>query len=88
MKKLLCAVLFLALVVPSMSFAADLASDANYKAKCGGCHGANGEGKAAMKTKPMKDYASKSEAELTKTIENGTTTSTTPLCLHVKMEIV
>ena len=75
MKKLLCAVLFLALVVPSISFAADLASDANYKAKCAGCHGANGEGKPAMKTKPMKDYASKSDAELTNAIENGTTTT-------------
>ncbi len=71
MKKLLLAVLFLALVVPSMSFAADLASDANYKAKCAGCHGANAEGKPALKTAPLKAAASKSDAELTETIEKG-----------------
>ncbi len=73
MKKLLLAVLFLALVVPSMSFAADLASDANFKAKCAGCHGPSGEGKIAKK--PLKDAASKSDADLTKTIEEGTTTT-------------
>jgi cytochrome c6 len=71
MKKLLFAVLLLALVVPSMSFAADLASDANYKAKCAGCHGPNGEGKPALKTAPMKDVASKSDAELTEAITKG-----------------
>ena len=75
MKKVLLAVLFLALVVPSMSFAADLTSDANYKAKCAVCHGANAEGKPAMKIAPLKEAAAKSEAELTKTIENGTTTT-------------
>lgn len=58
----------------AMSFGADLAKDPNYKAKCAGCHGANGEGKAAMKTKPLKESAAKSDAELTKAIENGTTT--------------
>lgn len=42
-----------------------------YKSKCAGCHGANGEGKAAMKTKPMKEYASQSEAQLTDVITNG-----------------
>jgi cytochrome c6 len=51
--------------------AADLSSNATYKAKCAMCHGANGEGKAAMKTKPLKEAASKSDADLTKTIENG-----------------
>jgi mono/diheme cytochrome c family protein len=71
MKKMLFVVLLLALVVPSMSFAADLASDANYKAKCAACHGANGEGKAAMKTAPLKDSASKSEADLTALIAKG-----------------
>jgi cytochrome c553 len=75
MKKLLLAVLFLALLVPSMSFAADLATDANFKAKCAACHGPNGEGKPAMKIAPLKDAASKSDDELTKAIENGTTTS-------------
>ena len=67
------AVLLLALVVPSVSFASDLASDANYKAKCAGCHGPNGEGKIAKK--PLKDAAAKGDAELTKVIEEGTTTT-------------
>lgn len=71
MKKLLFAVLLLSLVVPSLSFAADLASDANYKAKCAGCHGANGEGKPALKTAPIKEYAAKSDAELTESITKG-----------------
>ena len=71
MKKLLFAVLVLALVVPSLSFAADLASNADFKAKCAGCHGASGEGKPAMKTAPLKDSASKSEADLVKTITDG-----------------
>ena len=51
--------------------AADLASDANYKAKCAMCHGAAGEGKPAMKTDHLKDTASKSEADLTTLIANG-----------------
>lgn len=51
--------------------AADLSSDAVYKAKCAMCHGANGEGKAALRTKPLKESAAKSEADLTKVIENG-----------------
>ncbi len=51
--------------------AADLASDANYKAKCAMCHGAAGEGKAAMKTAPLKDAAKMSDAELTTVISKG-----------------
>jgi mono/diheme cytochrome c family protein len=53
------------------AFAADLASDANYKAKCAMCHGAAGEGKPAMKTAPLKDSAAKSEADLTTIISKG-----------------
>ena len=49
------------------------AAEATYKAKCAGCHGADGKGKSAMKTK---DFASDevqkmSDADLTKTIANG-----------------
>ncbi len=51
--------------------AADLASNDVYKTKCAMCHGANGEGKAAMKTKPLKEAASKSDADLVKTISDG-----------------
>lgn len=69
MKKLLFAVLVLAMAMPVM--AADLASNATYKAKCAGCHGASGEGKAAMKTAPMKEAAKLSEADLVKIITDG-----------------
>ena len=70
MKKVSCAVLLVALAVPS-AFAADLASDANYKAKCAMCHGTSGEGKAAMKTAPLKDSAGKSAADLEAIITKG-----------------
>ncbi len=70
MKKLWLAVLFVALVAPAM-YAADLAADANYKAKCAACHGANAEGKPALKTAPMKDFAGKADAELTDAITKG-----------------
>jgi cytochrome c6 len=56
--------------------AADLSSNATFKAKCAMCHGANGEGKAAMKTKPLKEAASKSDADLTAIIETGMTGTT------------
>ncbi len=69
MKKLL-AVLVVA-GVASVASAQSLSSNDVYKTKCAGCHGANGEGKAAMKTKPMKEYASLSEAQLTDAITNG-----------------
>src|SRR5690242_10888473 len=73
MKKLLVFALTIAvlgLMVPA-AFAADLTSDANFKAKCAACHGANAEGKPAMKTAPLKDSAAKSEDELTTAITNG-----------------
>ena len=75
MKKIVFAVLALALILPSLSFAATLATDPNYK-QCAMCHGANGEGKPAMKTQPMKTYGAKSEADLTKAISDGVSTST------------
>ena len=43
------------LTAPSASFAADGA--ALYKKKCAGCHGANGEGKSAMKAPALKGSA-------------------------------
>ncbi len=71
MKKMLFAVVALAMLAPATMMAADLSSNADYKAKCAACHGANGEGKPAMKTAPMKDVAAKSADELTATITNG-----------------
>jgi len=73
MKKLFKASLAVMVVagLTTIGSAADLSSNATYKAKCAMCHGPNGEGKAALKTKPLKEAASKSEADLMKTIENG-----------------
>jgi mono/diheme cytochrome c family protein len=49
------------------------AAEATYKAKCAGCHGADGKGKEALKTQ---DFASSavqnmSDAELTAVITDG-----------------
>ena len=60
----------LALIFSTYTFA-DAAGD--YKAKCAMCHGANGEGKAAMKTKDFgsADVQKMSDADLTEAIANG-----------------
>jgi mono/diheme cytochrome c family protein len=55
----------------SLAMAADLTSDPNFKAKCSICHGADAAGKPALKTPPLKDAASKSEADLTDAITKG-----------------
>ena len=70
MKKSLAVMAGLALA-SSLAMGADLSSNADYKAKCAVCHGANGEGKAALKTPPLKDAASKSEADITAVISKG-----------------
>lgn len=77
MNKLLLVALIAGL--SSIASAQSLSSNDVYKSKCAGCHGANGEGKAAMKTKPMKEYASLSEAQLTDAIENGKKDSKPPM---------
>jgi cytochrome c6 len=70
MKKLFSAVLILGLAVPVM--AADLSSNADFKTKCAGCHGPEGQKEnKAMGITPLKNAASKSDAELTKTITDG-----------------
>ncbi|MFY9676517.1 MAG: cytochrome c [Terriglobales bacterium] len=60
----------LALIFSTYSFAD---AGADYKAKCAMCHGANGEGKAAMKTVDFgsADVQKQSDAELTDTITKG-----------------
>jgi mono/diheme cytochrome c family protein len=77
MKKLL--VLAVLLGISSIASAQSLSADDVYKTKCAGCHGANGEGKPAMKIKPMKDYASLSDAQLTDVILNGKKDSKPPM---------
>ena len=49
------------------------AAEATYKAKCAGCHGADGKGKEAMKTKDFAsaDVQKMTDAELTEVITNG-----------------
>jgi cytochrome c6 len=70
MKKSLAVLAGLALA-SSFAMAGDLAANSDYKAKCAACHGANGEGKPAIKVPPLKDSASKSDAGLTAAITNG-----------------
>jgi len=64
------AVLALALVCSTYTFAD---AGADYKAKCAMCHGANGEGKAPMKTRDFAsaDVQKQSDAELTDIITKG-----------------
>jgi mono/diheme cytochrome c family protein len=69
--KALLPVLVIALASPVMWAAEDLSGNADYKAKCAACHGAKGEGKPAMKTVPLSQSASKSDAELTQMIAKG-----------------
>ena len=72
-------IFLLMLIMPLLLSAAkveDIADDPNYKARCKVCHGANAEGKPQMKIPALKTRADKSEAELTKAIEDGNPTST------------
>ncbi|HVM75986.1 MAG TPA: cytochrome c [Candidatus Saccharimonadales bacterium] len=49
------------------------AGEATFKAKCAGCHGADGKGKDAMKTRDLSsaDVQKQSDADLTGIITNG-----------------
>jgi len=76
MNKVIFLQLLLLPLLLSMAKAEDLVNDANYKARCKVCHGANAEGKPQMKIPALKTRADRSEAELTKAIEDGNPTST------------
>ncbi len=76
MKKVILAVLLTAfalfLVLPSLSWA----QEGLYKAKCAGCHGADGKGTAAGKKMGALEFSSAavqkmSDADLADFIENG-----------------
>jgi mono/diheme cytochrome c family protein len=76
MKKVILAVLALAfalfLALPNLSWA----QEDVYKAKCAGCHGADGKGSAAGKKMGAPEFSSPtvqkaSDADLTDFIENG-----------------
>jgi mono/diheme cytochrome c family protein len=63
------------MVFVSVMFAPALLADAAlFKAKCAACHGANGEGKPAMKTRALgsPEVQKLTDAELTKAIAVGT----------------
>src|ERR1700758_87844 len=49
------------------------AGEATFKAKCAGCHGADGKGKEAMKTRDLSsaDVQKESDADLSGIITNG-----------------
>jgi cytochrome c6 len=49
------------------------AAEATYKAKCAGCHGADGKGKDALKTQDLgsSDVQKMSDADLSGIITNG-----------------
>jgi len=49
------------------------AGEATFKAKCAGCHGADGKGKEVMKTRDLgsADVQSQSDADLSGIISNG-----------------
>jgi mono/diheme cytochrome c family protein len=64
------ALVALALIFSTYSFGD---AGADFKAKCAMCHGASGEGKAAMKTRDFSspDVQKQSDAELTDIITKG-----------------
>jgi cytochrome c553 len=71
----LSAVVLFGMICTVAAYAEDLTDNPNYKARCKICHGADAEGKPAMKIPALKTRASKTEAELMKAIEEGNDTS-------------
>lgn len=76
MKKVMIASMLFLPLLTSLAKAEDLVNDANYKTRCKVCHGPNAEGKPQMKIPALKTRADRSEAELTKAIEDGNAEST------------
>lgn len=66
--------LALGLAVPCLTYAADSGAD-TFKSKCAMCHGANGEGKGKVPALTSATVQKMSDAEVKKTIENGTKTA-------------
>lgn len=70
----LVAALFAGTVLLGAPAKADTAAgEAMFKAKCAGCHGADGKGKEAMKTKDLgsADVQKMSDADMSGVITNG-----------------
>ena len=66
--------LALGLALPTLSFAADSASD-TFKTKCAMCHGENGAGKGKVPALSSADVQKKSDAEFKEAIDKGTKTA-------------
>jgi len=64
------------LILSSASFAADEGA-ALFKSKCSGCHGASGEGKAAIKAPALKE-TSLDASQIVERITKGESTSKPP----------
>lgn len=70
----LAAALFAGICLFSSTAKADVAgAEATFKAKCAGCHGADGKGKEVMKTKDLAsaDVQKMTDADLSGIITNG-----------------
>ena len=76
MKKMITAVLSLALLSLGARAEVDKKTERTYKSKCASCHGADGKAETdqakKMGVKPFAESASKSEADLKKAISDGT----------------
>ena len=70
---LIAALLAGTMLMSSPAKADTAAAEATFKAKCAGCHGADGKGKAAMKTRDWSsaDVQKMSDADLAAIITNG-----------------
>ncbi|MGH9522031.1 MAG: c-type cytochrome [Terriglobales bacterium] len=66
--------LALGLAMPCLTYAADTGPEL-FKSKCAMCHGPNGEGKGKIPALGSANVQKMSDADLKKTIENGTKTA-------------
>lgn len=73
-KTITAGALALGLAMPCLSYAGDTGPEI-FKSKCAMCHGPNGEGKGKVPALGSEAVEKKSDAELKKTIENGTKTA-------------
>ena len=73
-KTVTAGVLALGMAMPCLTYAADSGADI-FKSKCAMCHGPNGEGKGKVPALSSAATQKMSDADLKKTIENGTKTA-------------
>lgn len=73
-KTLTIGAMALGLALPTLSFGADTGPEI-FKSKCAMCHGPNGEGKGKIPALGSADVQKMSDADLKKTITEGTKTA-------------